>query len=398
MKTAERAAGLRPSAVFELLKRAEALRREGRPVISLSIGELPWPAYAPIQAAAKKAIDRGCGKYTPAAGRMALRGQLARELEKSFGFPLEPENVAVSAGVKFSLFAVFQCLCDPGSEIILPAPHWVSYPDIIALSGARPRIVPAGRESGFKITPALLEKNIADKTKALLLNSPNNPTGAVYSRGEMAALGEVLKKFPEVFVITDDIYDRIVFSGSRAPHFLSACPELKDRVLALGGASKNYLMTGWRLSWLSGPKAFVKVFSAFQSQSISCPNAIAQKAMEEAMPLCGGEIQKTAERLKSLRDFFFQGLKAIPGIRPFLPEGAFYLWAGVQGLLGRRHEGEPVSTSRELMERLLLKKSLLCLSGEEFGAPGHLRLSFGTDKGALEKALQRLSEFAAELT
>ena len=398
MKLAKRTAALRPSAAFELLKRAKALRRQRRDVISLAIGELPWPAYMPVRKAAKKAIDEGHGKYTPSAGRPELRIRLARELEKSFGFPLEPENVAVSAGVKFALFAVFQTLCDPGDEVIVPAPFWMSYPDIISLSGASPRTAPAKESAGFKLDPEGLEEAITSRSRALLLNSPNNPTGAVYTESEMKALGKALSRFPDIAVVTDDIYDRLSFSSGRAPHFLAACPELRDRVLALGGASKNYLMTGWRAGWLAGPKDFVKVFSAFQSQSISCANEIAQKALEDSLPLCEGEIRALREKLRGKRDFFLEGIGKIPGIRPFPPEGAFYLWAGVQDLLGRRHQGEIISSSRDLMERLLLKKSLLCLCGEEFGAPGFLRFSFGLERETLEKALARLSEFVSEMT
>ncbi len=398
MYFSKRVSGLRPSPVFELLKKAEEMKRQGKDLISLSIGELDWGTYDVIKEAGKKAIDEGHTRYTGSAGRETLRKKISQEAHEIYGLDIELENVAISAGCKYALFVIFQILCERDDEVIFPAPYWMSYPDIIGLSGATSIKVPTDESSGFKITASQLKDHITDKTKIFLLNSPNNPTSAIYTKEELQALGEVLRNHPNIFIVTDDIYDQIVFSGKRAPHFFEACPDLKDRILALNGGSKNHLMTGWRISWIIAPKNLIKVFSSFQSQSISCVNSIAQKAMEDSLHLCKQDIQNMVSRLKELRDFFSQGVNQIPGFRSLPSEGAFYLWVGVKDLIGKSHEKFKIKSSRDVMEQLLIKKNLLCLSGEEFGTSGYLRFSYGLEKDILKKAISRLSEFVSELT
>ena len=398
MKFAKRAGTLRPSPVFELLKRAGKMRAEGKDIISLSIGELKWGTYQPIKDAAKKAIDEDFTKYTGSAGREELRNLIKKDASSIYGLDVETENVCISSGCKFALFSAFQILCNDGDEVIFPSPYWMSYPDIISLSGAKSVIVPTDESSGFKITPEQLEKSITKKTKIFLLNSPNNPTSAIYTEEELKKLGEVLKKYPEIFIITDEIYDQIVFEGSRAPLFLKTCPELKNRMICLNGASKNYLMTGWRISWVIAPKEFIKVFSAFHSQSVSCVSSVAQKAIEDGLHLCTKDIKTMVSNLKERRDHMIEGLKKIPGIKIYPADGAFYIWVGVKDLLGKSYKGNKISSSRDLMEQLLVQKNLLCLSGEEFGTPGHLRFSYGLEKEDLNKANSRISEFVSELT
>ena len=398
MDFSKRVNDLRPSPVFELLKKANEMKAEGKDIISLSIGELDWGTYDIIKEAGKKAIDEDYTRYTGSAGRDSLRQKLAQEAHKTYGLDVELGNVAVSAGCKYALFVIFQTLCNDGDEVLFPAPYWMSYPDIIKLSGAKPVTVLTNEESGFKITASQLRNSLTDKTKIFLLNSPNNPTSAIYTKEELQALGEVLKDYPQVFIVTDDIYDQIVFSGERAPHFLSTCPQLKDRILALNGASKNYLMTGWRISWIVAPKEYIKVFSSFQSQSISCVNSISQKALEDSLDLCEKDIQNMVSKLRELRDFFSKGIHQIQGFKVFPSEGAFYLWVGVKDLIGKNYEGVKIKSSKDVMELLLIKKNLLCLSGEEFGTSGYLRFTYGLKKDLLGKAISRLSEFVSVLT
>ncbi len=398
MHFSKRVDGLRPSPVFELLKKAGEMKARGKDVISLSIGELDWGTYNIIKEAGKKAIDENYTRYTGSAGREILRKKISQESHQIYNLDTGLENVAISAGCKYALFVIFQILCDVDDEVIFPAPYWMSYPDIIGLSGARSVIVNTDENSGFKITASQLRNSITDKTRIFLLNSPNNPTSAIYTKKELQALGEVLKDHPQIFIVTDDIYDQIVFSGKRAPHFFTACPYLKDRILALNGGSKNYLMTGWRISWVIAPKEFIKIFSSFQSQSISCVNSIAQKAMEDSMGLCEQDIKNMVSKLRELRDFFSQGINQISGLKEFPSEGAFYLWVGVKDLIGKNHKGFKIKSSRDIMEQLLIKKNLLCLSGEEFGTSGYLRFSYGLEKDILKKAVSRLSEFVSELT
>ena len=395
---AQRVQGLKPSAVFQVLQKAEVLKKKGKDIVSLSIGEPEWGTFDIIKSAGIKAIQEDYTKYTSASGREKLRSQLSLQAEKDLGIPFGPENVTITAGCKYALFTFFQCFCNPGDEVILPAPYWVSYPNIMELCGAKCVTVPTDESSGFKITVSQLKKSLTDKTKIFLLNSPNNPTSAVYTGEELKALGDVLKDHPQVLVVTDDIYNRIVFEGDIAPHILNFCSFLKNRTFAINGGSKSYLMTGWRIAWIIGPKNLIKTLSSFQSQTISCANSISQKALEDSLLASEESIIQFREKLRELRDSFFNQMSQIPGLKPHPSEGGFYLWVGVKDLIGRKYQGEPITSSLDLMEKLLEKANLLCLSGESFGAPGYLRFNYAVKPESLNKAIQRLSQFVSELT
>lgn len=398
MKPASRLAKIKPSIGFELLKLAKDLRDKGEDVVSLGIGELQWNTYPAIREAANKAIEDGWTKYSPSTGREPLRQKISEQASKQFALPLSTENIFIGNGCKAILFGIFQAFCESGDEVILPSPYWMSYPPTIELSGAEVQVVPTKEENHFKITARELEKSISKKTKFFILNSPNNPTSSIYSEKELKSLGEVLRKNPHVMVIVDAIYDRLVYSSSPAPHILSVCPDLKSQILALNGASKNYLMTGWRLGWLIADKEIIKTISTFQSQSLSCANTIAQKAFEDAFELCEEDIKNTVQKLKHIRDILTNGLKDISGLKIFPSEGTFYLWVGVQNFFGKKYEGQVLNSSRDIMEQLLRKKSLLCICGEEFGQPGYLRLSYVAYEKDIKKAVTRLQDFFSELT
>ena len=303
MKIATRMQGLKSSVGFELLQKSKDLKEKGEDVISLAIGELSWNTFKPIRLAAQRAIEEGYTKYSPSGGRMPLREKISLSASKQFGLPLSAENVFIGNGCKYILFSAFQCLCEAGDEALLPAPYWMSYPSLVRLSGAQLKTVQTKEENNFKITANELEQNISEKTRIFLLNSPNNPTSAIYSEKELKEVGEVLRRFPHVVTIVDAIYDRIVFSGEKVPHLLSVCPDLQDRILALNGASKNYLMTGWRLGWLVGPKEFIKLISVFQSQSVSCANSIAQRAFESAFEDCEEELKKHGSKTSRIKRY-----------------------------------------------------------------------------------------------
>lgn len=395
---ARRVQGIKPSSVFQLLQKAEVLKKRGRDIVSLSIGEPEWDTFDSIKSAGIKAIQDGYTKYTPAAGREDLRHLLSQQAAKDLGIPLRPENVTISAGCKYALFSVFQCFCDPGDEMILPAPYWVSYPNIVELCETKCKIVPTDEASGFKITAHQLEKVLTDKTKVFLLNSPNNPTSAVYSAEELKALGEVLKSHPHVLLVTDDIYNRIVFEGELAPHILNLCPFLKNRTFAINGGSKSYLMTGWRIAWIVGPEHGIKLLTSFQSQTISCAHSISQKALEDSLPASEEYLIKFREKLRGLRDHFFDQVNQIPGLKPYPSEGGFYLWVNMKDLIGRKFNNEPITSSLSLMEKLLEEADLLCLSGESFGMGGYLRFNYAVKPESLNKAAKRLSQFVSKLT
>lgn len=398
MKLAKRVQGLKASVGFELLKLAKELEAQGEDVVSLAIGEPQGKTYEPIRRAGQKAIEEGYTKYSPSAGREPLRKKISEQASQQLGLPLSASNVFIGNGCKAVLFEIFQSFCDPGDEVILPAPYWMSYPSVIRLSGAELKTISTKAENGFKITAEELKNNISDKSKIFLLNSPNNPTSAVYSEEELKSLGEVLREYPHVITVVDAIYDRLLFSGSFAPHLISVCPDLKDRILTVNGASKNYLMTGWRLGWLIGPEKFVKTVSVFQSQSLSCANSIAQKAFEDAFELCDNNIKDTIQSLRSIRDLLTEGLKTVSGLNVFPSEGAFYLWVGVQNFFGKKYKGEEIKSSQDVMKRLLIEKKLLCICGEEFGMPGYLRLSYVLGEKDIKKAVTRLQSFFSELT
>jgi len=398
MKVAKRVQNLKPSVGFELLKLGRDLKDKGEDIVSLAIGELQWKTYQPIRQAAQKAIEEGHIKYSNSAGRETLRKKLSEQASRQFGLPLSTENVFVGNGCKSILVNIFQTLCESGDEVLLPAPYWMSYPPAIELSGAKVHTVSTKEEHGLKITAEELEKNISEKTKHFILNSPHNPTSAVYSEKELEALGKVLRGCPHVTTVVDAIYDRIVFSGKYAPHLLSVCPDLQDQILALNGASKNYLMTGWRLGWLIGSKELIKFISVFQSQTLSCANTIAQKAFEDAFERCEEDIKKMVQELKSIRDLLIEGLKNIPGLRIFPSEGAFYLWLGVQDFFGKKYKGVTINSARDMERQLLIDKKLLCISGEEFGQSGYLRLSYVVSETDIKKAISRFQDFFSSLT
>ena len=399
MKIAKRVKNLKPSVGFELLKLAQNMKAKGEDVISLAIGELQGKSYKSIRIAGQKAIEEGHTKYTPAAGTQELRTKLAQRASKQFNLDLDFENVLVSHGTKYALYTVFQSLCSAGDEVLLPAPYWLSYPQLISLSGANTKIIESQAEKGFKVTAQQLESAISPKTRIFLLNSPNNPSSAVYTDLELIALGEVLRKHPQVMVLIDSIYDLLVYSQPRpAPHLLQVCPDLKNQILALNGASKTYLMTGWRLGWLIGPKDYVKIFYNFQSQSLSCCNSIAQKAFEIGSDNCELEILKTIEELAKIRDLLIENLIDIPELDLYPSQGAFYLWVGVKKAIGKKYKGQSLKSSKEIMQKLLEEHKLLCICGEEFGMGGYLRLSYVVDENTIEEASKRLKAFFSLLT
>ena len=400
IKIAERMQNLKGSAGFALLSQAKEMRARGEDVISLAIGEPEGNTYKPICEAGKKAIDEGWTKYSPAGGLPILRKALAQHYSQEFCLDVSAGNVFVGSGCKQVLFGAFQCLCGPKDEVLLPAPYWMSYPPLVKLSGASLKVAPAKPKNHFKITAEELKKNISHKTKAFLLNTPNNPTGAVYSKEELSAIGRVLLQFPHLIIMIDGIYSQLVFSEEEnaAPHLLKLYPELKSRILVFDGASKSHLMTGWRLGWLIGPKAFVKTLSAFQSQSAGCANTITQKAFADGFSFCAQEIKNMTQNLKNLRDILTQALTGIKGLEVFPSKGAFYLWLGVGDFIGKKYKERRLKSSQDIMELLMAEKKLICISGEEFGMPGYLRLSYSANKGDITKAGQRLREFFLKIS
>lgn len=383
----------KPSPILMMAARAGELKAEGHDVISLTIGEPDWDTYENIKEVAIAAIRSGKTKYTPSNGIPELRNVIAQQVSNDLDLAYEPSQVTVSSGAKFVLFSSLQAMVDPGDEVILVAPFWASYTTMVELAGGIPRIVVCDRKSDFKLTPELLQSGITSKSKVLLLNSPSNPTGKVYSREDLLAIAEVLRKNPKIAIISDDIYNRLSFNEKVAPHILHVAPDLRDRVIILNGASKSYAMTGWRLGWALGPKAVIAAMSSYQSQSVSCATAVSQYAAVEAIKNSEKSVAATVEKLRDRRDFLICEIEKIPGLEVARPEGAFYLWVNVSKYLGKSLNGKKLPTSSELAKALLDEKMVAVVPGIEFGLDGYFRLSYALEKEQGRIAVERMKAF-----
>ena len=394
---AQRAKLLKPSAILMLAARANELKAAGHNVISLSIGEPDWETYENIKEAAIGAIRVGMTRYTPPAGIPELRKAVAEQASQDLGMLYEPSQVTVSTGAKFVLFAALQAVVDPGDEVLLVAPFWASYTTMVELAGGVPKIIVTDDAVDFKLTAASLKAAITSKTKMILLNSPSNPTGKVYSRDDLSALAEVLRANPQVVILTDDIYNRLSFESKLAPHLLHVAPDLRDRVIVLNGASKSYAMTGWRIGWALGPKEVITAMSNYQSQSVSCASAVSQYAALEAVKNSDAHVAATVEKLRERRDFWISELQQIEGLRFSIPEGAFYLWINVQSYLGRSFKGKKLETSADLAAALLDDQMVAIVSGVEFGIDGYLRISYALENSKAKEAIERMKNFLYSL-
>lgn len=389
---------LKPSPTLALAALARQLKSEGHDVIALSVGEPDWNTFDKIIEAGVAAIQEGATKYVPASGIMELREAVADMTSRETEVEFTPNHVTVSVGGKFVLFSAFQSLIDPGDEVIIPAPYWVSYPEMVRLAGGVPVIVEGLPENQFKVTDQQLESAITEKTKILLMNSPSNPTGEIYSKEELKKLGHVLASHSRVVVVSDDIYNKLVFDGSgTAPNILNSNPELRDRVLIINGASKSYSMTGWRVGWGVGPENLIKAMTSYQSQSVSCTPGFCQFAAVEAIQNGGDDLKSSVSLLKDRRDFTVEKINQVDGFKVKSPGGAFYLWTDVSKCLGKTFKGQSVSSTREFCKFLLEDQKVAVVPGVEFGQEGFVRISYAIDKDRMGEAVRRMSEFVQQL-
>lgn len=395
---AKRTKLMKPSPILALAAKANELKASGKDVVSMTIGEPDWDTYEGIKDAAIASIKEGKTKYTPANGIPDLRKAIAEQTTKDLGLEFTPAQVTVTSGAKFILFAALQCICDEGDEVILPAPFWASYSTMVELAGGRPKIVVCGPEDGFKLTKKNFESAIGPKTKAIILNSPSNPTGMFYSKEELTGVAEVLRKHPNLVVISDDIYNRLCHEDCElAPHLLHVAPDLRNRVIVMNGASKSYAMTGWRLGWALGPKEIIDAMTAYQSQAVSCASATSQYAALYAIKNSAPDVRKTVDLLKQRRDFIMGELEKIPGIHAFKPEGAFYIWMDVQKFIGKKFRGQVMHGSGDLSAALLDNYFVAVVPGVEFGVEGYFRLSFAIENAKAKVGCDRMREFFSEV-
>lgn len=395
----EKAKSLKPSPTLQLAAKAKELKAEGHDVISLSVGEPDWDTFDSIKKAGVEALEKGQTKYTPSNGIPELRQAIADQFKKDVGLDYAPDQVTVSSGAKFIIFAALQMICDPGNEVVIAAPYWVSYPTMVELAGGMPRVVICDKTSNFKLTPELLKESISKKTKCVILNSPSNPVGNMYSLEELKALGEVLKEHPNIVVLSDDIYNRLVFNEKGlAPNLLEACPELQDRTIVVNGPSKTYSMTGWRLGWALGPKEIISAMTKYQSQSVSCAAGFTQAAVTHAIKNSDEELKQALVKLKQRRDFVYDKLSEVEGIQVNPPEGAFYIWPDVSSFFGKTYEGNKIKSSKDFSAFLLEDQMVVAVPGIEFGLDGYLRISYALSEDRMSQAIDRIKAFIAKLT
>lgn len=393
MELSRRVQAIKPSPTLAVTARAAALKAGGRDIVGLGAGEPDFDTPQHIKDAAIGAINQGFTKYTAVDGTPSLKAAIIAKFKRDNGLDYTPKQILVSCGGKQSFFNLVQAVINPGDEVIIPAPYWVSYPDIVILADGKPVIVEAGIEQGFKITPAQLEAAITPKTRLLVINSPSNPTGAVYTGDELAALGAVLKKHPRVLIASDDMYEHIRLDDAAFVNLLNVCPELYDRTLVLNGVSKAYSMTGWRIGYAAGPEAILRAMTNVQSQSTSNPTSISQVAAEAALNGDQGCIAPMLDAFKARHRYVVDALNAIPGFQCVDSGGAFYAFPDVrqaiQTLLAR--DVIEAGTDIAFSEYLLESADVAVVPGSAFGAEGYIRLSFATSQANLEKALKRIA-------
>jgi len=387
IKLSARVQAVKPSPTLAVTARAAELRAAGHDVIGLGAGEPDFDTPDHIKEAAIQAIRNGKTKYTAVDGTPELKQAVIAKFKRDNGFDYAPEQILVSCGGKQSFYNMAQAVLDPGDEAVIPAPYWVSYPDMVLLAGGIPVFVQAGMDQQFKITPQQLSAAITDKTRLFVINSPSNPSGIAYSREELMALAEVLKEHPRILIATDDMYEHILWPGQTFVNILNACPELYDRTMVLNGISKAYSMTGWRIGYAGGPADVVKAMKKIQSQSTSNPTSISQAAAVAALNGPQDCIGEMLIAFKERYDYVVDRLQAIPGVECISSDGTFYTFPRVQGLITAL---DGVSNDLDLAEHLIEKAGVALVPGTAFGMPGHVRLSIATSMDNLRNALDRI--------
>ncbi|MBY0384002.1 pyridoxal phosphate-dependent aminotransferase [bacterium] len=384
----QKAKSFQPSPTLMLAAKAKEMKDRGEDVISLTVGEPDWPTYAKACDAGIQAIRDGKTKYTASQGIPALRKAIAQQMKVLTGQDYDPaKEVAVTSGAKFVAFSAFKTLLDPQQEVIIPAPFWASYKEMVELADGVARIVKTQFKNNLKITPDELEKAINPKTKIFLLNSPSNPTGVEYSAEDLKALAVVLRKHPNVAVVSDDIYNQLSFCEKGiSPHLLQVAPDLRDRVICVNGASKAYSMTGWRMGWAAGEKSIIHAMVSYQSQTMGAPSSISQEATLAGILHCDADLVETRKELRARCAHAYEAFSSIPGMKIAKPDGAFYLWIDISEILKKTG----LKTGKDFSQMLLEKQKLVLVPGDDFGDDQCIRISFVVDKKSVDRAVERI--------
>ena len=388
---------IKPSPTIAVTTKARELKAAGKDVIGLGAGEPDFDTPDNIKEVAIKAIKEGDTKYTAVDGTPALKKAIAEKFKRENNLDYSIDQITVGAGGKHVIYNAMMATLNKGDEVIILAPYWVSYPDIVLLAGAKPVIIECSEDQGFKLNPKDLENSITNKTKWLILNSPSNPTGASYSENEIKKLAEVLKKNSHVHILSDDIYEHISYEGFKF-FTIAQIPELKERVLTMNGVSKSYAMTGWRIGYAAGSKEIIKAIAKIQSQSTSNPSSVSQAAAVEALNGTQNFITERSKAFQERRDFVVSELNKIDGINCLKPEGAFYVFPSCKDLLGKKdNKGNVLETDNDFVQSMLENVGVAVVQGSAFGLDGFFRISYATSMENLKKALIKISDFCKSI-
>ncbi len=389
---------IKPSPTIAVTQKARELKAAGKDVIGLGAGEPDFDTPENIKQAAIKAINDGDTKYTAVDGTPALKKAIVEKFKKENNLDYTADQITVGAGGKHVIYNAMMATLNEGDEVIVPAPYWVSYPDIVLLAGGKPVLMKCDEKQSFKINPSDLEKFITPKTKWIILNSPSNPTGACYSEKDIREIAKVLEKYPHVYILSDDIYEHVTYEGFKF-FTIAQIERLKERVLTMNGVSKAYSMTGWRIGYAAGPKEIIKAIAKIQSQSTTNPSSISQAASVEALSGTQDFIKKRADSFQERRDFVVKALNDIDGIDCLNPDGAFYVFPSCKGLMGKKDtNGKEIKSDTDFVQSLLENSGIAVVQGSAFGLEGFFRISYATSMDNLKKALKKISSFCKSLS
>jgi aspartate aminotransferase len=388
---------IKPSPTLAVTQKARELKAAGKEVISLGAGEPDFDTPENIKQAAIKAINDGDTKYTAVDGTPVLKNAIIKKFKRENNLDYQADQITVGAGGKHVIYNAMVATLNEGDEVVIPAPYWVSYPDIVLLAGGTPIILRCNEKQGFKINPLELEKSITKKTKWIILNSPSNPTGACYSEEDIREIAKILIKHPHVHILSDDIYEHVAYEGFKF-FTIAQIAELKERVLTMNGVSKAYSMTGWRIGYAAGPKEIIKAIAKIQSQSTTNPSSISQAAAVEALNGTQDFIKERATSFQERRDFVVRALNDIGGIECLNPDGAFYVFPSCKGLIGKKDStGKELKTDSDFVQSLLENSGVAVVQGSAFGLEGFFRISYATSMKNLKNALEKISSFCKNL-
>ncbi|NLL69580.1 MAG: pyridoxal phosphate-dependent aminotransferase [Epulopiscium sp.] len=397
MYISKKGSQIKPSSTLAITAKSKQMKAEGMDVIGFGAGEPDFDTPSHVKEAAIKAIKEGFTKYTPVSGTLELRKAICSQLVQEHGLVYECNQIVVSNGAKHSLTNAFMAILNPGDEVIIPAPFWLSYPEMVALADGVPKIVYTQKENQYKITSEQLNANITSRTKALIINSPSNPTGMIYTKEELKALVDIAISH-DLYIISDEIYEKLVYDGAEHISVASLGPEAYEKTILINGVSKSYAMTGWRIGYAAAHPEIAKVMSNIQSHGASNPNSIAQKAALAAITGPQDCVEQMRQAFEERRDYMINRIKQIPGISAFKPQGAFYVLVDVEELIGVSYEGERINGAADFARLLLEKAQVAVVPCQDFGCPNHIRLSYAISLENIKKGIDRIESFINKLS